>query len=86
MRSLCRTLLLAATVATLGCNHLPMAPPPATQTAAAVLQSPWDATPVTLSAQPYECGPPLDIAPDITVTNNLGGKAAHVSDPVKDAL
>jgi poly(beta-D-mannuronate) lyase len=64
-----RFLTLVLLVAALGCAHTTPAPP-ASAMAPSPLHSPWDATPVAITAEPYDCGPPILIAPDITITSS----------------
>jgi poly(beta-D-mannuronate) lyase len=45
------------------------------------LHSPWDLAPPSVTNQPFECGPPTPIGPDITV----GSLKDNLSDEVKDA-
>lgn len=76
MKAVCRALVLSSfslSACLLGCTtHLAPAPPPAPAPAAAEkpLISPWDTEHVALTQQPYECGAPITIAPDLTVTRS----------------
>ncbi len=75
--------LLLPLVVSLGCARNELAPPPGAAYAPAVapagdLHSPWEATPVALSDQPYNCGPIKAISPDITVTTSQNSLSPQV--------
>jgi len=87
MKPLLRHLALFSSIALLGCAHLPLAPAPgpAPVLSQTHLRSPWEAAPVALTTQPYNCPPLAPISPDILVTNGVGAQK-KVSDTVQQAV
>ncbi len=85
---LAKLLLLLPLVAALaGCHPTTLAPPPAMATAPSnALRSPWDATPVAVTAAAYTCGPAVPVSPDILITDDLGSDKRGLSDEVKQAV
>jgi poly(beta-D-mannuronate) lyase len=78
--------LLPLLVLFAGCAHVAPAPPPAAAIAPGMLHSPWDATPVTLSQIPYDCGPAPFLSPDMTITGSLNSKEHPLSQDVKNSV
>lgn len=80
-------LLALPVVLALGCAHTLPAPPPTAALAPDNLRSPWDNTPVRANAQlSYDCGAPVPIGPDITVTTSLDSGRKNLSEDVKAAV
>lgn len=75
------TLLAAAALAVLGCHTSP----PVNSLAPSGLHSPWDSQPVTLTQVPYECGPIVPIAPNISITTRVDSNPSPTSEAVKSA-
>jgi poly(beta-D-mannuronate) lyase len=82
MKFTLRGLLLLPAIILFGCTHVTPAPPPAHALAPTPLASPWDAVAVAPSPQPYDCGPPIAINPDITVTSSQN----KLSEEVRQAI
>jgi poly(beta-D-mannuronate) lyase len=63
---------------------LALSPAPLVAGSPSPLISPWDASPVPLTQDPYECGPTQSIAPDLTITKGLG--KSNLSPAVRQAV
>jgi hypothetical protein len=80
-----RCLLLIPAVALLGCPSATTAPPQQALAPAPphlTLHSVWDTTPIAPTAQPYDCGAPIPINPDITITSSQD----HLAPSVRAAI